>query len=171
MNQGCFACGRGGRDLIALFQQRFCASGLCIGMAVNGAEGFARRDFVTDLLMDDDAYCGIDGIFFAFAASAEDDAGSANLLARDGRHVSDLATGYLDAVIGGREARRIVDRADVTSLQLDHLTEPFEGLARGDDLLGELLALRHGLRRAAEIKHPRREIEAPFAQIRRSATV
>src|SRR5713226_7309776 len=138
---------------------------------MNGAERFADGNFVTYLLMDDDAHGGIDRIFFAFAASAEDDAGGADLFARDRRHVSGLAAGHIDAVIGARETRRIVDRADVASLQLDHLAKPFEGLARGDDLLGELLALSNRLRRAPEIKHPRRQLEAQVAQIRRSAAV
>src|ERR1700693_4560560 len=74
MNQGYFVRGRGGCDLIALFEQRFCARGLCVGVAVNGAERLAGRNFVTDLFMDDDAHGGIDGIFFAFAASAKNDA-------------------------------------------------------------------------------------------------
>ena len=163
MNQGCFTRGRGGSDLIAFFQQRLCVRGLCVGVAVDGAERFAYRNFVTYLPMDDDAHGGIDGIFFAFAASAEDDAGGADLFARDSRHVSGLATGHIDAVIGAWEARRIVDRADVASLQLDHLAESLEGLAGGDDLLGELLALGNGLRCAAEIKHPRRQLEAQAA--------
>src|SRR5207302_4711705 len=109
--------------------QCFCTRGLCVGVAVNGAERLAGSDFVTNLLMDDDAYCRIDGIFFAFAASAEDDAGGADLFARDGRNVSSFSTGHLDAVIGAREPRRIVDRADVASLQLNHLAEPLEGFA------------------------------------------
>src|ERR1700730_776646 len=78
MNQACFVRGRGGCDLIALFEQRFCARGLCVGGALNGAERLADGNFVPYLLMDDDAYCRINGIFFAFAASAEDDAGSAD---------------------------------------------------------------------------------------------
>src|ERR1019366_10192288 len=102
----------------------------------------AGRDFVADFLMNDDADGGIDGIFFAFAASAENDAGGADLFAQYGRHVSGLGTGHLDAVIGAWQAGRIVDRADVASLQLDHLAEPLQGLTGGDDLLGELLALR-----------------------------
>src|SRR6202790_764336 len=122
--------------LIALLQQRFCARGLCVGVAVNGAERLANENFVTYLLMDDDAHGGIDGIFFAFAASAEDDASSANLFARDGRHIASFGTGHLDAMIRSREARRIVDRADVASLQLDHLAEPLEAFAGGGDLLG-----------------------------------
>src|SRR3981081_1366988 len=88
MNQGCVVRGRGGRDLIALLQPRFCARGLCVGVAVNGAERLADGNFVAYLLMNDDAHGGIDGIFFALAASAEDDAGGADLFARDGRHVS-----------------------------------------------------------------------------------
>src|SRR6266403_4054936 len=83
MNQRCLVRGRGARDLIALFQQRLCARGLCVGVAVNGGERLAGSDFVADLFMDDDAHGGIDGIFFAFAASAENDTGGANLLARD----------------------------------------------------------------------------------------
>src|SRR5216684_3515472 len=86
MNQRCFKLRRSGRDLIALFQQSFCARALCVGVAMNGAERLAGSDFGTDLFMDDDAYSGIDGIFFAFAASAEDDTGSADLLALYGRH-------------------------------------------------------------------------------------
>src|ERR1700676_5674094 len=136
MNQGCFVRGRGGCNLIALFEQRFCARGLCVGVAVNGAERLANENFVTYLLMDDDAHGGIDGIFFAFAASAEDDASSANLFARDGRHTASFGTGHLDAMIRSREARRIVDRADVASLQLDHLAERLEAFAGGGDLLG-----------------------------------
>src|ERR1700674_1973279 len=171
MNQGYFVRGRGGCDLIALFEQRFCARGLCVGVAVNGAERLADRNFVTYLLMDDDAYGGIDRIFFAFTASAKDDAGGPHLFARDSRHVSGLAAGHLDAVICAWEARRIVDRADVAALQLDHLAEPFERLAGGDDLLGELLALGNRLRRAAQIKHPRRQLKAQLAQVRRAAAV
>src|ERR1700687_1242203 len=82
MNQGCFVRGRGGRDLIAFFQQRLCAHSLCVGVAVNGAERLADGNFVTYLLMDDDAHRGIDGIFLAFSASAEDDTGGADLFAR-----------------------------------------------------------------------------------------
>src|SRR5258708_37759469 len=102
----------------------------------------------------------MDRIFFALAAAAEDDARGADLFARDSRHVSGLAAGHIDAVICARETRRIVDRADVAPLQLDHLAESFEGLAGGDDLLGELFALGNRLRRAAQIEHPRREFEA-----------
>ena len=143
MNQGYFVRGRGGCDLIALFEQRFCARGLCVRVAVNGAERLANGNFVTDLFVDDDAHSGIDRIFLAFAASAENDASGADLFARDSRHISGLATRHLDAVICAREARRIIDRAHVASLQLGHLTKPFEGFSGGDDLLGELLALRH----------------------------
>src|ERR1700687_5742028 len=142
--------------LIALLQQRFCARGLCVGVAVNGAERLADGNFVAYLLMNDDTHGGIDGIFFAFAASAEDDAGGADLFARDGRHVASFGTGHIDAVIGAREARRIVDRADVASLQLDHLADPLEAFARGDYWLGELLAVGNCLGRATEIKHPSR---------------
>src|SRR6267378_5145939 len=124
MNQGCFTRGRGGSDLIAFLQQRLCVRGLCVGVAVDGAERFAYGNFVTYLLVDDDAHGGIDGIFFAFAASAEDYAGGAHLFARDRRHVASFGTGHLDAVIRAREARRIVDHADVASLQFDHLAEP-----------------------------------------------
>ena len=66
--------------------------------------------------MNDDAYSRIDGIFFAFAASAENDAGSADLFACDRSHISGLATGHLDTVIGCRQPGGIVDRADVASL-------------------------------------------------------
>src|ERR1700687_3523553 len=99
MNQGCFVRGRGGRDLIAFFQQSFCARGLRVGVAVDGAKGLAGRNSVTYLLVDDDAHGGIDGIFFAFAASAEDDAGGADLFARDSRHVASFAAGHLDTGI------------------------------------------------------------------------
>src|ERR1700674_3426923 len=92
MNQGYFVRGRGGRDLIALFEQRFCARGLCIGVAVNGTERLAGGNFVPDLFMDDDAHSGIDGIFLAFAASTEDHASCADLFARDSRHISSFAT-------------------------------------------------------------------------------
>src|ERR1700680_3125877 len=86
MNQGYFVRGRDGCNLIALFEHRFCARSLCVGVAVNGAERLADGNFVTDLLMDDDTHRGIDGIFFALAAPAQDDARGADLLARDGRH-------------------------------------------------------------------------------------
>src|SRR6202163_3767552 len=85
MNQGYFVRGRGGCDLIALFEQRFCARGLCVRVAVNGAERLANGNFVTDLFVDDDAHSGIDRIFLAFAASAENDASGADLFARDRR--------------------------------------------------------------------------------------
>src|ERR1700676_384691 len=71
--------------LIALLQQRFCARGLCVGVAVNGAERLADGNFVADLLMDDDAHGGIVRIFFALAAAAENDASGADLFARYGR--------------------------------------------------------------------------------------
>ena len=138
---------------------------------MNGAQRLAGRNFVADLFMNDDADGGIDGIFFAFAASAEDDAGGAHLFAQNGRHISGLATGHIDAVTGARKTSRIVDRADVAALQLDHMAEPFEGFAGGDDLLGELLALRHRLGSAAEKEHPGRQIEAQLAQILGSAAV
>ncbi len=138
---------------------------------MNGAERFAGGNFVADLLMNVDADGGIDGIFFAFAASAEDDAGGADLFALDRSHISSPGTGHLDAVIGARKARRIVDRADVASLQLDHLAESLEGFAGGDDLLGELLALRHRLGHAPEKEHPGCQFEAELAQIRRTAAV
>src|ERR1700686_4077645 len=123
MNQGYFVRGRGGCDLIAFFQQRLCARGLCVGVAVDGAERLANGNFVTDLFMDDDAHGGINRIFLAFAASTEDDASGADLFARDSRYIASLTTGYLDAVICAGRTRRIVDRADVASLQLDHLAE------------------------------------------------
>src|ERR1019366_7847164 len=100
MNQGWFVRRRSGCNLIALFQQRLCARALCIGVAVNGAERLADRDFVAYLFMNDDAYGGIDGIFFAFLASAGDDAGGADLFAQDTRHISGLPTGDIQAVIG-----------------------------------------------------------------------
>src|ERR1700686_3123983 len=171
MNQARLVRGRGGCDLIALLQQRLCARSLCVGVAVNGTERFADGNFVTYLLMNDDAHRGIDGIFFAFAAAAKNDAGGADLLARDSRHISGSATRHLDAVICAWETRRIVDRAHVASLQLGHLTKPFEGFSGGDDLLGELFALGYRLRRAAEIKHPSRQLKTQFAQIFWSAAV
>src|SRR5258708_7851018 len=168
MNKRCLVWRWSCCNLIALLQQCFCASGLCVGVAVNGAERFAGSDFVADLLMDDDAYGGIDRIFFALAASAEDDAGGADLFARDSLHVSGLAAGHIDAVICARETRRIVDRADVASLQLDHLPESFEGFAGGDDLFGELLAFGNPLRPAPQIEHPRLQFEPSASHIGRA---
>ena len=90
MNQRLFVRRRSSCNLIALFQQCLCACGLRVGAAVNGAERFAGRNFVAYLFMNDDADSGIDGIFLAFAASAENDAGGADLFAQNGRHISGL---------------------------------------------------------------------------------
>src|SRR5450631_1503670 len=129
MNQRCLLCGRSSGYLIALFQQSLCTRGLYVGMAVDGAERLAGIDFVADLLMHGDAYRGIDRIFFAFAASAEDDAGGSNLLAQNGRHVPGTWTRNIHVMLRAGQARGIVNCADIASLQLDHLAEPLEGFA------------------------------------------
>src|SRR5208282_6837097 len=83
MNQRWFVRGCGGGDLIALHQQCSCAPGLCVGVAVNRAERLALGNPVTDFLMNRDTHGRIDGIFFALAASAQDDACGAHLFASD----------------------------------------------------------------------------------------
>src|SRR5580698_9516744 len=118
---------RCGHDFIAFFQQLFCGCSLGIGVTVNGAERFADRNFVAELFMNDDSNGGIDRIFFAFAASAENYAGGTDLLACNCRDISREVTRHFDAVLCGRKPRRIVDYADIASLELDHLTEPVEG--------------------------------------------
>src|SRR5258708_8528707 len=94
MNQGWLLRGWSGRDLIAFVQQGFCARSLCFRVAVYGAERFAGRNFVAELLMNDDAYGGIDGIFFFFPASPEGDAGGVRPRPR--------ACCYIDRLAGWR---------------------------------------------------------------------
>src|SRR5260370_23316415 len=109
---------------------------MLVGVAVNGAERLANGNLVAGLFMNLDTDRRIDGIFLAFAASAEDDAGGADLFAGDGSHIPGFGAGHVDAGIGARETRRIVDRADVASLPLAHLAEPLESLSGSDDLPG-----------------------------------
>src|SRR5271169_5468259 len=116
MNQDLFARRRSGCNLIAFLQQNLDAHGLRVGVAVNGAESLADRNFIADCFVHDDADGGVDRIFFAFASSAEDDTGSTNVFAVDRRDISGLWTRHKDVVIGARQASWIVDRADVASL-------------------------------------------------------
>src|SRR5208282_246319 len=99
MHQRLLVRRRSARNLITLFQQRFCARALRIGVAMNGAQRLALCDFVAYLFMNHDADGGIDGIFLALAPSAEDNAGGSDVFAGDRRHISRLWTGHVDAVL------------------------------------------------------------------------
>ena len=116
MNQRRLTYGRNGRDLIALFQQHLGARGVCVGVAVNGAEWLADRNVVADLLMNDDADGWVDGIFLALAASAENDARDAYFFTLDRGHKSILATGHIDAMLRTRQACGIIDHTNVCLL-------------------------------------------------------
>src|SRR5260370_29556762 len=101
---------------------------MLVGVAVNGAERLANGNLVAGLFMNLDTDRRIDGIFLAFTASAEDDAGGADLFAGDGRHIPGFGAGHVHAVIGAPEPRRRLYRAVVASLRLPHPSHTLAGL-------------------------------------------
>src|ERR1035438_6025935 len=88
MNQRRLMRGRRGRNFVAFLKQSLRARGLRIGMTMNGAERFAGSNVIADFFVDDNADRGIDRIFLALAASAQNHASRPNLLAQDFRDVA-----------------------------------------------------------------------------------
>jgi len=66
-------------------------------------------------------------------------------------------------------AFRLVNDALVSTLQPNSLPEFFEPLAADDHGFREVTAFFHALGPLAQIKHPRGEFEAQFAQVGRAA--
>src|ERR1035438_3673959 len=88
MNQRRLVRRRCSRDSVAFFEQSLRARGLRLGMTMNRAECFANSNAIADLFVDDNADRGIDRIFLALAASAQNHASRPNLLAQDFRDVA-----------------------------------------------------------------------------------
>ena len=71
------------RDTIRLLQQILCAAEPGVRVVTDGAEWFALLDRVANFLVQYEAHCGIDRVFFLFAAAAEHQAGNSHLFALD----------------------------------------------------------------------------------------
>src|SRR5208283_466633 len=147
MNQRRPVSQRRGRNCVAFFQQLAGACSLRVGVTMNRAQRFAGGNLVANLLMDDNADGGINGILFLLASAPKNHARRSNLFAFDRGNISRARAGYIYAMIGGRKACRIVNHANVAALQLNHLPEAIKSFARGDDFVGLLFAFSNCLRR------------------------
>src|SRR5208282_3573265 len=112
----------------------------------------------------------VDCIFLPLATTAENHARVANRFAVHSDDIAILRTAYVLHEFRARKFARIVERVDVPTLQGNHLAKLLQRLAGDDELLGIQLALRHGIRGSAEVKHPAREFETQFSKIVRPAS-
>jgi hypothetical protein len=111
---------------------------------------------------------GIDGVFFALAAAAEDDACDTGLLALNCGKETGSRTRDFKGVLGFGEQAWIVDGARITALQFDHLAEFLEGFSGVDDLPGELMSFRDRFHLIAKEEHPGSQFVAKIDEIFRA---
>src|ERR1700690_2962586 len=145
------------RDLITLQQQLDCTSGASLGIGVHRAKRLPGRDSVTNFPMQNDSNRRVDGIFLFLAPAAKNDTGSTNRFTIHCRDITAPRAAYILDVFRSRTPFRIVERAGVSTLQAHHLAEFLQRLPRDYELLSVQLALRHGIRSSAQMKHPARE--------------
>src|SRR5208282_630767 len=112
----------------------------------------------------------VDCIFLPLATTAENHARVANRFAVHGGDIAIFRAAYLVHVFRTWKFAGVVERANVSTLQGNHLAELLQRFARGDELLGIQLALRHGIGGSAQVKHPSREFETQFFKIVRPAS-
>jgi len=133
------------------------------------AEWLPGRDSITNFTMQDDANRRVDHIFLLFAPAPENYAGGPNRFAIHREHIAILQAVYVVRVFRARKFVRIVEGADVSSLQGNHPAKRFERLPRDYQPLGLQLALGDGIRSSAQMKHPAREFKTQFPEVVRPA--
>src|SRR5579883_464901 len=81
-------------------------------------------------------------------------------LALDGGDEPGTGTGNFEGVRRPGQARRIVNDAGISTLQLDHLAKALKGGAGADEVGGQLPAFGQGSHALAQQKHPRGQFVA-----------
>src|SRR5882724_9343622 len=108
-------------------------------------------------------------VFLPYAAPAQHGERNAELLAVRSGDEAAGGTRYVEIQARDGQAFRLVNDALVSTLQPNSLPEFFEPLAADDHGFREVTAFFHALGPLAQIKHPRGEFEAQFAQVGRAA--
>src|SRR6266851_6035375 len=116
MDQGPLHGSRLFRDAVGLLQQGSRISESCVRVVMNGAKGLPGANRVTNFFLQDQADGRIDEILLFFAATAEHEAGYADLLALNAGDEAARWARERRLVLRLGQALRIVNHARVTAL-------------------------------------------------------
>src|SRR5580700_2317739 len=104
-------------------------------------------------------------VFFLLTSAAENHAGGAYCFTIHAGNKSVSWALHVLQIFCTRQFGRIIERADISSLQRNHLSEFLECLARGNESLSVQFSLRHGRGGSAQMKHPTGKFDAQFFEI------
>src|SRR6267378_4431144 len=154
---------------IAAGNERFSFGEFGVAIEMKGGQGLSLFHAIADALVKFEADAVINLVFLPFAAPAQHGERNAELLAVRSGDEAAGGTRYVEIQARDEQAFRLVNDALVSTLQPNSLPEFFECLAADNHGFREVTAFFHALGPLAEIKHPRGEFQAQFAQIGRAA--
>src|SRR6202049_4605705 len=158
------------RNLITLEQTCGRTSSPSFGIRMHRAKRFPGCDSITNFAMQNNSNRWVDRVFLFLAPAAENDARRSDRFAVHGRDIAILRTAHVLHVFRMRKFAGIVERANVSPLQGNHLAELLQRLPGSYQLLPSPFPPPHCIGSPANVKHPTRKFETQFFQVVRPAS-